>query len=154
MSWQEPTVTRVCCKIVVEVAGQRYLSLLTCSDHILHNMWVWQHELQIKEKQGHHETTKLGTVKYKGPGSGLKCFRVSGSEVVGLLFHVPGGGTLHQRTERAAKPAVLMFIKATMMRTKPTQSSVQLSWLLYSCSASCFANSSIHTRCGTSGGRR
>eukprot|EP00983_Pelagomonas_calceolata_P056478 1144601-Pelagomonas_calceolata.AAC.4 len=41
-----------------------------------------------------------------------------------------------------------------MMRIKLTQSSAQLCWLLYSCSAACFATSSIHTRCGTSGGRR
>ena len=31
----------------------------------------------IKEKHGRQETSKLGTVKYKGPGSGLKCFRVT-----------------------------------------------------------------------------
>eukprot|EP00983_Pelagomonas_calceolata_P135428 1162152-Pelagomonas_calceolata.AAC.3 len=37
---------------------------------------------------------------------------------------------------------------------KLSQSYAQLCWLLYSCSAACFASSTIHTRCGTSGGRR
>jgi len=30
----------------------------------------------VREKQGRQQTTKLGTMQYRGPGSGLKCFRI------------------------------------------------------------------------------